>query len=139
MGQLQLTKVLDHNENPSDYLLRLFDYISFPCNISIDFHGLVRTTDQSLKFEFGSHHGGLRLLDEKVRKVVLFNTNQIKRIAKYVEGMTLHDFETQWLQCHAAEMEYDEESGFQTERLIAMICYISPMETRVEEIFDFVA
>jgi len=136
LGQLQLTKVLDDGENPGKYILNLLDYLVFPCSVSFDFHGIVRTSDQSLKFEFGSHHGGVHLLGEKVRKVGLFNTNQIKRLANYVGGMTLDDFETQWLQCHAAEMEYDEESGFQTDRLLVLVCYISPTTTPVEKIFE---
>ena len=91
--------------------------------------------DDALKFEFGSHHGGLKLLKERKQKIFLHDSKQVASLKNYFKGMTLNDFETQWIECHSEELQY--QSGFQTERLLATVCYISPLNEKIENIFDF--
>ena len=123
------------NENPAVYLVKLLEHLSFVCSISVDFHGLVKTRDETLKFEFGSHNGGLKCLKEEKRKIFLYNSEQVERLSNFFSALTLDDFETRWLECHAEELGYGE-SGFRTERLLTTVCYISPLSDKIEEIFD---
>lgn len=128
---------MEDNENPNLYLTKLLDNLSFTCSFSIDFHGIVGTQDGTLKFEFGSHHGGIRLLDQK-RKIILDESTKAKQLEKKFTGMSLDDFQTEWINCHAEELSYSaQESGFQPQRLINLCCYISPLTKKIEEIFDF--
>ena len=112
--------------------------LTFPAFISVDFHGLVETKDDTLKFEFGSHHGGIRLIDKK-RKMFLFSSADVHKLSEYFGSKTLDDFQNNWIECHSEEMMYSDESDFTVHRLLCMICYIEPTTEKIEDIFNDIA
>jgi len=133
-GQIMLTKVMSDIDF-TDWICNLVHCVTFNTRFSLDFHGLLKSEDLELKFQFASKNTGIKYFDDKQGELWLERREDRIELISFLQKQTMEDIQNNWLQTHADELGWGGTSGFQAERLISAVIYLEPLEIEVEQIF----
>ena len=128
-----MTKVLDPDQQISEFIKSIILLLKFPGSLYIDFQGFLEDSSEDLIFCYGSQNSSVPLQNGK-NFIFLDSTEARAETIKYFSNLSNNEIQDLWFNQHS-KIGGLSASGFKPQRLLTVNFFYEPCEIHVDKIF----